>query len=220
MALTMAYYSLPGNLSFLKEIYPGWGALIEKANGSMLTSKDVKRLLGLSYRQLNDWETRGMLKSIFARPMSERTEGWRRFSVLDLLSLGLLKEAKNQGISITRLQRLMDQIFSVGGLLYQAIPYIVYGFDVFVYSNLNDWISIRPLGPGSDRVELSLDVLKKSDLVVILPLNKIVEDLLQKLELPDFQATKRPGGGYGFVINGVPLALEQLPDQEREREAK
>ncbi len=56
--------------------------------------------------------------------------------------------------------------------------------------------------------------------MVILPLNKIVEDLLQKLELPDFQATKRPGGGYGFVINGVPLALEQLPDQEREREAK
>lgn len=216
----MAYYSLPTSLPFLKEVYPGWGALIEKADERMLTSKDVKRILGLSYRQLNDWENRGMLKSIFARPMSERTEGWRRFSILDLLCLGLLKETKNQGVSITRLQRLMDQIFSVGGLLYQAIPYIVYGFDVFVYSNLSDWISIRPSDPKGERFELFIEDLKESALVVVLPLNRIVEDLLRKFELPDFRATKRPEGGYSFIINGVPLALEQLPDQEKDREVK
>jgi hypothetical protein len=216
----MAYYSLPDNLSFLKQVYPGWGALIEKANERMLTSKDVKRILGLSYRQLTDWERRGMLKSIFSRPMSERTEGWRRFSIFDVLCLGLLKEAKNQGISITRLQKLMDQIFSVGGLLYEAIPYIIYGFDVFVYSNLDEWISVRPSDPTGERFELFIEDLKASALIVVFPLNRIVDSLLQNIGLPDFQAIKKPEGGYSFVINGVPLALEQLPDQEKDKEAR
>jgi len=216
----MAYYSLQSDLSFLKEVYPGWGALIEKANERMLTSKDIKRILGLSYRQLNDWENRGMLKSIFARPMSERTEGWRRFSVLDLLCLGLLKEAKRQGISITKLQNFMNRIFSVGGLLYGAIPYIVYGFDVFLYTNLDDWIDIASPVPGDERFGPPIEDLRKSNAVVIFPLNRIVEGLLQKLKIPDFQAIKKPKGNYSFVINGVPLALEQLPDQEKGGEAK
>ena len=216
----MPYYSIPDDLSFLKKLYPGWGVLIEKANERMLTSKDVKRILGLSYRQLTDWEKRGMLKSIFARPMSERTEGWRRFSVLDLLCLGLLKEAKRQGISITRLQKFMNRIFSIGGLLYGAIPYIVYGFDVFLYTNLDDWIDIASPVPGDKRFGPPIEDLRKSNLVVIFPLNSIVEGLLQKLKLPAFQAIRRPEGGYSFVINEVPLALEQLPDQEKDREAK
>lgn len=216
----MAYYSIPGNLSFLKEAYPGWGALIEKANERMLTSKDLKRILGLSYRQLNDWENRGMLKSIFARPMSERTEGWRRFSVLDLLCLGLLKEAKRQGISITKLQTFMNRIFSIGGLLYRAIPYIVYGFDVFLYTNLDDWIDIASPVPGDKRFGPPIEDLRKSNAVVIFPLNRIVEGLLQKLKIPDFQAVKKPEGNYSFVIKGVPLALEQLPDQEKDRGAQ
>jgi hypothetical protein len=216
----MAYYSLPGDLSFLKEVYPGWGALIEKANERMLTSKDVKRILGLSYRQLTDWEKRGMLKSIFARPMSERTEGWRRFSVLDLLCLGLLKEAKKHGISITKLQNFMSRIFSIGGLLYGAIPYIVYGFEVFLYTNLDDWIDIASPVPRDKRFGPPIDDLRKSNLVVIFPLNRIAEGVLKKLRLPDFQAIKKPMGNYSFVINGVPLALEQLPDQEKDREVK
>lgn len=214
----MFSYSLADNLSFLKEVYPGWGALMEKANERILASRDINRILKLSYRQLTDWERRGMLKSIFARPMRQRTEGWRRFSILDLLCLGLLKEAKRQGISITRLQPLMNYVFGVGGLLYQAIPYIVYGHEVFAYTNLNDCIGIRSPDPEDEQFRLDIKELRESDIWVILPLNRIVEGLLQELRLPDFQAIKGPGGGYRFIIHGVPLALEELPDQERERE--
>ena len=216
----MPSYYLPDNLSLLTERYPGWGALMQKATDTMLTSKDVGRVLQLSYRQLTDWDKRGMLKSIFERPMSERTEGWRRFSVLDLLCLGVLKEAKRQGISITRLQSFMNLIFPIGGLLYEAIPYIVYGFDVYLYSNLDDWIFMRPSDPTGKRFELATEDLKESALVVILPLNRIVEELLEKLDLPDFCAVRRPEGGYRFIINGVPLALEQLPDQEEPTEQR
>jgi len=213
----MAYYSLPRNLAFLRQTYPGWGALIARLDERTLTSRDIWNLLKISYRQLNDWETRGMLKSIFARPMSESPEGWRKFSILDLLSLGLLKEAKRLGISITRLQKLMREIFSVGGLLYDTIPYIVYGFDVYVYSDLNEWISVASPDPEDKLFGPPIDDLKESEIVVIIPLNRIVDGLLQRLELPDFHAAKKPEGGYSFVINGIPLALEQLPDQEKER---
>lgn len=211
----MVYYSLPENLSFLRKAFPGWGALMTKANETVLTSKDIWRLLEISYRQLNDWEKRGMLRSIFARPMSERTEGWRKFSILDVLCLGLLKEAKRLGIPITRLQNLMDEIFSAGGLLYDAIPYIVYGYDVYVHSNLNNSISLTALDREDEALQVRREDLKEGEIVVIIPLNKLVEDILTRLNLPDFQAIKKMEGGYNFIINGVPLALEQLPDQEQ-----
>ena len=218
----MPYYSLPSHLSLalLKKRYPCWGALLEKADERMLTSEAVDRLLGLSYRQLTDWEHRGMLKPIFARPMGEKAEGWRKFSVVDLLCLSFLKEAKRHGISITRLQGLMGKIFSVTGLFYEAIPHLVYGFDVYVYTDQIDWISVASTDTEDKWFRIPVDDVRESDVVVIIPLNGIVDDLFQRLNLPDFQAIKRPEGGYSFVINGVPLALEQLPDQEKDREAK
>lgn len=198
---------------------PGWLALLKKADERTLTSMEVKRIIGLSYRQLTDWESRGMLKPIFARPFRVKTEGWRKFSVVDLLCLSFLKEARSQGISITRLQGLMGKLFSLTGFFYDTISHVVYGLDVFVCSNLKDLIYVAS-PTGEDQWSRIIKDLKKSDLMVILPLNRIVDDLFQKLKMPDFQAIKKREGGYSFIINGVPLALEPLPGQANSKEPK
>jgi len=191
---------------------PGWLALLKKADERALTSKDVGRILGISSRQLTDWEGRGELKPIFARPLRVRKEGWRKFSVVDLLCLSFIKEAKRQGIPVTSLKHLMAKLFSVAGFFYDAISHVVYGTDVYVCTNLNDLMYVASPSDKNQWRRITED-LRKSDLMVIVPLNRIVDDLFQKLELPDFQALKRPEGGYHFVINGVPLALEPLPGE-------
>ena len=109
----------------------------------------------------------------------------------------------------------MGQIFSIGGLLYEAIPYIIYGYDVYVHSNLNNSISLTALDREDQTLQVRRDDLEQGEIVVIIPLNRVVDDIFTKLDLPDFRAFKKPEGGYSFIINGVPLALEQLPDQEQ-----
>lgn len=211
----MSLYMLPlGGISFIKQHYPGWGALLEKVSERKLTAKDAKKILSLSYRRLNDWEHRGKLKSIFGREMKRKTEGWRKFSVLDLLCLGVLKEVKKHGISIKSLQRFMGDIFLTGGYVYEALPSLVYGVDVFLCTNLDDWMDTFFMGPKDQYVPLPVKDLKQSHIAVIFPLNKIVDDIFEELQLEDFEAIKKPEGGYRFIVNQVPLALEDLPRQE------
>lgn len=197
-------------LSDNKKKYPGWGILLERVNEKMLKSSDVNRILGISYRQLSDWERRGLLKSIFKRPRGKKTKGWRTFSIADLISLGLLREAKRQGISITSLQRVMERIFFTKNLLNETFPHIVYGLDVFFYTNFEKWTSYYGVERQHERVEVSVDYLRESNIVVIIPVNRIVDDIFSKLKLPDFEAVKKKEGGYSFKINKVPLALEDL----------
>lgn len=209
----------PPSLPFHVAKSPGWMALLKKADERTLRSREVGRILGLSYRQLTDWEHRGKLKRIFARPLRLKAEGWRGFSVVDLLCLSVLKRAKKRGISITRFSELMGELFSVSGFFYDAISRIAYGLDTFVCTNLKDFICVAS---PSDRKQWHRIVkdLKKSELTVILPLNGIVDDLFGKLQMDDFKAVKRPGGGYSFIINGVPLALEAFPSQPASEETE
>jgi DNA-binding transcriptional MerR regulator len=199
-------------LSDNRKKYPGWGVLLERVNEKMLKSSDVNRILGISYRQLSDWEKRGVLKTIFKRPRRKKTKGWRTFSIADLISLGLLREAKRQGISITSLQKVMEKIFFTKNLLAETFPHIACGLDVFFYTNFEKWTSYYGLDRQHESIEVSVDYLRESNIVVIIPVNRIVDDIFGKLKLPDFEAIKKKEGGYSFKISKVPLALEELPE--------
>ncbi|MBN2516897.1 MAG: MerR family transcriptional regulator [Deltaproteobacteria bacterium] len=200
-----------GGLSDNKKNYPGWGILLERVNEKTLKSSDVSRILGISYRQLSDWEKRGVLKTIFKRPRRKKAKGWRTFSIADLISLGLLREAKRQGISITSLQKVMEKIFFTKNLLNETFPHIACGLDIFFYTNFEKWTSYYGIESQNERVEVSVDYLRESNVVVIIPVNRIIDEIFRKLKLPDFEAIKTEDGGYSFKINKVPLALEALP---------
>jgi DNA-binding transcriptional MerR regulator len=198
-------------LSDNKKQYPGWGVLLEKVNEKMLKSSDVKRILGISYRQLSDWEKRGVLNTIFKRQRRTKTKGWRTFSIADLISLGLLREAKGQGISITSLQKVMEKIFFTKNILNETFPRIACGLDVFFYTNFDKWTAYYGVDRQHESVEVSVDYLRESNIVLIIPVNRIADDIFRKLKLPDFEVIKKKEGGYSFKINKVPLALEELP---------
>ena len=55
------------------------------------TPNDVRRMTGLSYRQLRFWDKAGALKNARAS-----NTGWRTFSYIELLTIMLCVELKNQ----------------------------------------------------------------------------------------------------------------------------
>ncbi|MFN8022113.1 MAG: MerR family transcriptional regulator [Acidimicrobiales bacterium] len=71
--------------------------------GAAFTAGDVGRATGLSYRQINDWDSRGLLPS-----ETERESSWRRFSPRDIFTLMVLAElrrefnASNEGLRFVR----------------------------------------------------------------------------------------------------------------------
>jgi DNA-binding transcriptional MerR regulator len=209
---------LPLSIPFIKDHFPGWGALMEKFDETGLRAKDVNRILGISSRVMNDWEKRGLLQSFFMRPKGQKTDGWRRFKILDLIALGILKEAKRQGIAITTMQSSMELLFAFNERNYDFIPFLVYGQDVAFYTNLNDWIGYYCKQPEENEFQLPIEHLRQSKALFLIPLNQMVNDIFDKLEMPDFKPLKQPDGSFKFVINGVPVALEDLTKQKKGNE--
>jgi len=204
-------YELPITIRDVKQYYPGWGILLEKLNEVRLRASDINRTLELSYRQLNDWEQRGMLKPKFMRPSSKDGKGWRKFKILDLISLGLLKEIKKYGIPITKFKGTIDMIFFDVDYIWHPLPYIIYGLNVFFYTNLESWISYYCMESDEEKPVFPKEDFLENNALFIFPMNRLIDGIFEKLDLPDFQAIKKPEGGYGFIINDVPLLLEELP---------
>ncbi len=204
-------YMLPMPISYIRQEYPGWGILMEKLDEPRLRSSDIKRILGLSYRQLNDWEKRGMLQMIFNRPAGNKTDSWRKFKILNLFSLGILKEIKKHGLSITMLQNSMDSLFTWTDLNADPIPHIVYGGAVFLKTDFHNVASFVCVEPDENKMKISIQDLVKDKLVFILPVNSIIDTIFSNLNLSDFKAMKERNGQYSFIVHNVPLALEPLP---------
>lgn len=202
---------LPPNLPFIKINYPGWGALLEKMTERSLKAEDVRRILGITYRQLNDWEQRGILKSRSEDHTGEKSSAWRRFSIWDLVPLAILVNAKTKGIPLASLQRAMGDVYLSQDAVFEILPGIVMGFEAVFYSNLHDAFAYECPEVNGPIVKLPIFGLENSGVVVVIRLNGIIDEIFQKLERSDFQAFKKPEGGYHFKINGVPLALEELP---------
>lgn len=64
------------------------------------SSGEVRDVSGLSYRQLNDWETRGAMP-----PNPDRDAAWRRFSYREVFALTVCAELRSRfGVSVERLK--------------------------------------------------------------------------------------------------------------------
>ena len=55
------------------------------------TARDLLQLAGLSYRQLNDWESKGVLPAT-----ADRRERWRRFTPRDLFAAMICAEIRRR----------------------------------------------------------------------------------------------------------------------------
>ena len=211
----MSPYTIPSDLPTLKRKYPGWAKLVEKMTERTIRSEGVKRVLGISYRQLHDWEKeRGILHSRSVGQSGKKGSSWRRFSILDLIILGIFTEAKKRSIPVTKLKEVIGDIYLSQFMVVDAFPGVVYGLDLFFVTDLETSFEYW----CADRMEplVKIPILKPRGIqtLVIIPMCPIIDHVFEMLNRQDFEATKKPEGGYSFKINGVPLALEGLTKKE------
>jgi len=72
------------------------------------TAKDLREIVGLSYRQLNDWDEKGLVAAERGTP-----RGWRKFTCRQVFTLGICAEVNSRlGVpphKLTRLQLWLDE---------------------------------------------------------------------------------------------------------------
>ena len=100
------------------------------------TAKDAKNLAGLSYRQLNDWESRGAMPNERA---GERT--WRKFSPKQIFALMVCGEIRQRyGIPVEKIRFVRDFMMKDDerNHLSAAIRLMQLGLHVFLLTDLEE----------------------------------------------------------------------------------
>lgn len=197
---------LPENRKTLRQSYPGWAVLLQKLTEPSLRAKEVRHILGLTYRQIFHWDSRRLL---WGRQASSGK--WRRFSVADIFGLALVKKVAELGIPFSKLQSSFAIRMGVPTYLWRALPYLVAGREAYLCTDFESFLSFYMPSSDSPRNALAIPLDSGNPRpVVLLPVKPMLNELARKLDLPDFKVSVNPGGHYSFEIRGVPLRLEDL----------
>ena len=68
----------------------------------------VNDISDISYRQINDWEEKGLIKPV----RKDAKKGWRNFSVIDLLSLKVIRDLKKHNIPNNYIEQVINYILA------------------------------------------------------------------------------------------------------------
>lgn len=192
--------------------HPAWSVLIkELSENKFLTSSDLKRLSGITYRQLNDWEERGYIE-----PDRDSKEDWRRFSILELIGLVLLKEIRKHGIPISRVKKILEYS-RIRSILTERTPEFIKGKDYWLWTDFYKfiWISENPpnrsVPSTTIKNKVSIEGFENSEILIAIPIKRIIDKIIKKLDFDHFKAKINKDGSYSFIVNGVPLILEDMP---------
>src|SRR5688572_23058003 len=93
----------------------------EQEPGRDLTAGDAKEAAGLTYRQLNDWDEKGVL------PENESREArWRRFSPREIFALMVCSAIRKEyGVPLKSLKWLSDYMLQEGANHFEAAVQII-----------------------------------------------------------------------------------------------
>ena len=145
------------------------------------TAGDVKKLAGLSYRQLNDWESRGAI------PSERPTEGsWRKFSAKELFAVMICSEIRQRyGIPVEKIRYVHDFMMTEkANHLAAAIRLMEYGLSVYLLTDFAETFMMDSDLDFADLLELGYFRADHPEAFILIRLNDIVNRLLQTLEEP------------------------------------
>jgi DNA-binding transcriptional MerR regulator len=104
--------------------------------GRAFTARDAKELAGMTYRQLNDWDARGVIPGDRAGET-----GWRKFSPRDLFALMVCREIRRRfGVPVESLRFVMSCMVQDDGRdhLHAATRFMQNGLTVFLLTDLKE----------------------------------------------------------------------------------
>lgn len=129
-----------------------------------------------TYRVINSWSDSGLLLD-----EEKRNNGWRKFSLLDLLWLQIIKELRTLGLGLDKIKNLKDYLFTNGSSIY---------FEFFIAQTISKQdiiLIVTPIGEGCFLKELEYYnfqmITPLPNTFIVISLNKIYADLVKKPEL-------------------------------------
>ena len=150
-------------------------------NDPSFTAGDVKHAAGLSYRQLNDWDSKGAL------PNSREQEAcWRKFTVRDLFVLMVCSEVrKRYGMPLEKLVWLKSFMLQGGADHFQAaVRMMQHGLAVFIFTDLEKSFDMAADIAIADMLELGYCRYDHPHAFIFICVNPIVNKILAALKKP------------------------------------
>ena len=143
------------------------------------TAGDVKHAAGLSYRQLNDWDSKGALPN-----SREQEAGWRKFTVRDLFVLMVCSEVrKRYGMPLEKLVWLKSfMLQEKADHLQAAVRMMQHGLAVFIFTDLEESFDMDADIAIADMLKLGYCRYDHPHAYIFICVNAIVNKILTALK--------------------------------------
>ena len=182
----------------------------QEHEGGEYTARDVREIAGLSYRQLNEWDRKGLLPG---RDRDDRQ--WRRFTPRDVFILMVCSEFRKLGVPLDRIKYARDYMtqepanhflaaVELMGTLGVPVLLVTDFKGTFVMDSVLEWIDLLAHGYLSDDSDGTFVMLKVNPIV-----NRILGCLKEPIRIPNH------GKGYSIIheINGELRARSEAEGQ-------
>lgn len=150
-------------------------------------ASDVKKSAGLSYRQINDWDSKGALPN-----QRQGEAGWRRFTAREVFVMAVCKALRdNFGVPIEKLgfiksfmlQKDADHFHSALDMIRR------YGFTIYLLTDLNETFIMDSDLEIKDLLEMGFFRGDSSGNFILLKMNPIVNQILAMKNIPPLKTS-------------------------------
>src|SRR5262249_55002222 len=145
------------------------------------TASDLKKAAGLSYRQINNWDSKGALPG-----EREGEEGWRKFSLRDVFALMVCSELRKQyGVPLESVRWVQSFMLKEGANHFNASTELMeLGFAVYLMTDFKTTFIMDSDLEFEDLFKLGFFRITNSPGFVFLRINPIINRMLSCLENP------------------------------------
>jgi len=145
------------------------------------TASDLRRIGGITYRQLNDWDSKGALPS-----QREKGSGWRKFNPRHFFVVLVCAEIRKKfGAPIEKLAWLQKFMLQDGANHFQAaIEMMRHGLAVLILTDLSGQFDMDADVAIGDLLNLGFCRYDEPQSYVLLLVNPLVNKMLAALKNP------------------------------------
>jgi hypothetical protein len=144
----------------------------------LFTAADVKKVAGLTYRQINDWDEKGVL------PGNHELSHWRKFDIRELFTLLLCATIRRHfGVRLKKLAWLKSSMLRKQPDYFQTTLLMMgAGVDVFMFSDLRRTLHVDADIAIADRIRHGECRQKETGTYVLVFMNPLVTKVLKETQ--------------------------------------
>jgi DNA-binding transcriptional MerR regulator len=168
-----------------------WNRIFEALNDKILLCNQLAKHADITYRMVNDWDSRGMFDA-----ERKTIHGWRKFSIVDVIKLSIIKKLKDEGFPLYKLKGVLGWLEYSPAIEF-SIKQLIEDTNCYLYTDLEDEYGIY-----SNEELLNFLKLKKEKerIAIIVPINLLIKNILISIKSTSLEV-KIVSDQYMFKVN-------------------